>query len=350
MSGAPRVSRREFGRLADGRVVHEYLLDNGNGLRLAALDYGGIITSIWAPDRDGQSANIALGFDNLPDYLHRNQSFGVIAGRYANRIAGARFKIDGEEFHVDPNETSGNCLHGGSAGFGAQMWEGVMHEADAQGNVSLELRRKSPDGEMGFPGELDVIVRYTLTPDQTWRVDYEARTTKPTLCNLTSHAYFNLAGHGSALDHELTLPASRYTEVDGTGIPIENRSVAGTRHDFRTPHRVGDATLDHNWLLDKGDANSEGLHFAARLADAGSGRVMEMFTTEPCIQFYAGKWLNGSLRGHNGEFYQQGGGLCLETQHAPDSPNRAGADWPSTVLRPGEVYRSTTVHVFSVER
>ncbi|XHS78653.1 aldose epimerase family protein [Burkholderiaceae bacterium UC74_6] len=348
MSSAPQVTRREFGRLADGRAVHEYTLDNGQGLRLACLDYGGIVTSIWTPDREGRSANIALGFDNLPDYLHRNQSFGVIAGRYANRIAGARFAIDGEVCTVDANETSGNCLHGGSAGFGAQMWEGVMHAADAQGRVSLELRRTSPDGEMGFPGALDVVVRYTLEPGQVWRVDYEARTTRPTLCNLTSHAYFNLAGGGSALDHELRLHASRYTEVDDTGIPIENRSVAGTRFDFRAPNRVGDATLDHSWLLDHPFDGA--LHPAARLFDAGSGRAMEMFTTEPCIQFYAGKWLDGSLRGHGGEFYKQGGGLCLETQHAPDSPNREGSDWPSTVLRPGEVYRSTTVHKFSVER
>jgi len=348
MSAVTKVSRREFGRLADGRVVHEYTLDNGEGLRLAALDYGGIITSIWVPDREGRSANIALGFDNLPDYLHRNQSFGVIAGRYANRIAGARFAIDGQVFHVDANESSGNSLHGGSAGFGAQMWEAQMHPADGQGCVSLELRRTSADGEMGFPGEMKVSVRYTLEPGQVWRIDYEARTTRPTLCNLTSHAYFNLAGGGSALDHELTLPASRYTEVDETGIPVENRDVAGTRHDFRTPRRVGDATLDHNWLLDHPFDGA--LHPAARLFDAGSGRVMEMFTTEPCIQFYAGKWLNGSLRGHGGQIYRQGDGLCLETQHAPDSPNHEGADWPSTVLRPGEVYRSTTVHKFSVKR
>jgi len=348
IGGGAQVSRRVFGRLADGCAVHEYTLDNGQGLKLAALDYGGIVTSIWTPDREGRSANIALGFDQLPDYLHRNQSFGVIAGRYANRIAGARFAINGQVFHVDANEASGNCLHGGSAGFGAQMWQGTMHRADAQGCVSLELRRTSPDGEMGFPGELDVVVRYTLEPGQVWRVDYEARTTRPTLCNLTSHAYFNLAGGGTALDHELTLHASRYTEVDDSGIPIVNRPVAGTRHDFRAPRRVGDATLDHNWLLDHGPDG--GLHAAARLFDAGSGRAMEMFTTEPCIQFYAGKWLDGSLRGHGGEFYHQGEGLCLETQHAPDSPNREGADWPSTVLRPDQVYRSTTVHRFSVER
>jgi len=339
------VSAREFGHLPDGRVVHEYTIANGCGLQLRALDFGAIVTGLWAPDAAGDSANVVLGFDKLSDYVERNQAFGIIAGRYANRIAGARFELDGQEVRVDANDF-GNSLHGGSKGFGEQLWSGSLQERDADGRVSLLLRYTSADGEMGFPGELAVSVRYSLGPENDWRIDYEARTSRPTVCNLTSHAYFNLAGGGSALDHELTLHASRYTEVDAGGIPTENRSVAGSRYDFRAAKRVADATLDHNWLI---DAPRDGKrHPAAQLMERGSGRVMDVSTSEPCLQLYAGKWLNGSLKGHRGEVYEQGAGLCLETQHAPDSPNRSGPDWPTTVLRPGEVYRTSTVYRFSV--
>ena len=339
------ASAREFGRLPDGRVVHEYTINNGCGLQLTALDFGAIVTGLWAPDAAGDSANVVLGLDNLNDYMERNPAFGIVAGRYANRIAGARFELDGQEIRVDANDL-GNHLHGGSKGFGEQLWSGRLHERDVDGRVSLLLRYTSPDGEMGFPGELDVGVRYSLGPDNDWRIDYEARTSQPTVCNLTSHAYFNLAGGGTALDHELTLYANRYTEVDAAGIPIENRSVEGTRYDFRAARRVADATLDHNWLI---DAPHDGkLHPAARLTERDSGRVMDVSTSEPCLQMYAGKFLDGSLTGHRGEVYEQGAGLCLETQHAPDSPNRSGPDWPSTVLRPGEVYRSSTVYRFGV--
>ena len=343
MSG---ISKREFGRMPDGRPVHEYTLDNGRGLRLCALEYGGIVSQLWVPDRDGRSANVALGFDQLDDYLERNPHFGVIAGRYANRIAGARFKLDGHKYFVDENDF-GNCLHGGSHGFGQQLWRVEPQAPDAAGSVSLLLSRVSEDGEMGFPGRLDVQVRYTLGADSSWRVDYEARTDRPTHCSLTSHVYFNLAGGGSALDHELQMLASRYTEVNERGIPRGHVSVEGTRHDFRVMRPVADPTFDHNWLL---DAPCDGsLRPVAHLRCAASGREMAVLSTEPCVQFYAGKWLDGSLRGHGGEVYAQGAGLCLETQHAPDSPNHApDPDWPSTVLRPGEVYRSSTLHRFSV--
>ena len=340
------VSVREFGRMPDGRTVHEYTLDNGRGLRLCALDYGGIVTQIWTPDAQGRSANIALGFERFEDYLERNPYFGVIAGRYANRIAGARFRLDEHRYFVDANDR-GNCLHGGSAGFGRQLWRAEPRQGAGEA-VSLRLSRVSEDGEMGFPGRLEVQLRYTLgADDNSWRVDYEARTDRPTVCNLTSHVYFNLAGGGSALGHELQLPASRYTEVDERGIPLGHESVEGTRYDFRRMRPVAEAVFDHNWLLDH--PLDGRLHAAAHLRCAASGREMSVLTTEPCVQFYAGQSLDGSLVGHDGQRYAQGAGLCLETQHAPDSPNHApGPDWPSTVLRPGEVYRSSTVHRFSV--
>ena len=334
------VEVAEFGHLPDGRAVHQYTLSNANGLRLSVLDYGGIVTGLWLPD----GTNIVLGFDKLSDYLECKAFFGVIAGRYANRIADGRFTLDGQVYALDDND-QGNCLHGGKDGFGTQLWQATPQEADASGEVGLLLRYVSADGEMGFPGELDVSVRYSLNAHNEWRIDYEARTSKPTVVNLTSHAYFNLAGGGNALDHELTLNASRYTEINAKSIPTHHAAVEGTRYDFRQSRPIGEAIYDHNWVFDHPLDGQ--LHPAARLTDPASGRVMELLTTEPCIQFYAGKWLDGSLRGPNGKVYGQGTGLCLETQHAPDSPNReVGADWPSTVLRPGEVYRSATVHRF----
>jgi len=340
---AARIDKREFGQLADGRPVHEYRLDDGRGLQLAVLDYGAIVSGLWVPDRLGRSANVVLGFDNLRDYELRNPFFGVVAGRYANRIAGARFSIDGREYRVDANDGE-HCLHGGAAGFGRQLWQA---EPQLQGGVaSLLLRYTSADGEMGFPGRLAVAVRYTLDGNAGWRIDYEARSDQPTLCNLTSHGYFNLAGRGTALDHELQLFASRSTEADAQGIPIAHRPVDGSRFDFRAPRRVGDAEVfDHNWVLDH--PHDGRMHRAARLVCPTSGRALELHTTEPCVQFYAGAYLDGSLRGSNGEHYVRGAGLCLETQHAPDSPNRpAGPDWPSTLLRPGDFYRSSTLHRF----
>ena len=341
------ITQREFGTLRDGRTVHEYTLDNGRGLRLVVIDYGAIVTQLWTPDRAGRSANVVLGFESLRDYEERNSVYlGVIAGRYANRIANARFAIDGREYRVDANNGA-HCLHGGLQGFGTQLWSAEPQVPGSAGEVSLLLRYTSADGEMGFPGRLAVAVRYTLDAENGWRIDYEARTDQPTLCNLTSHAYFNLAGSGHVLDHELQLQAGRYTESDAEGIPIAHRSVAGTRFDFRTPRRIAEAGFDHHWVLDHPQDGR--MHLAARLGCAASGREMTLYTSEPGLQFYAGTWLDGSLTGHGGAVYQQGAGLCLETQHAPDSPNRApGADWPSTLLRPGDLYRSSTLHRFAV--
>jgi len=329
-------------------------MDNGQGLTLTAITLGGIVTGLWVPDAGGQRANIVLGFDNLDDYVQRNPHFGVIVGRYGNRIANGRFELDGQGHQLDCNDGP-NTLHGGSQGFGTRLWE-----AQIEGDTLL-LSYDSADGEQGFPGRLQARVRYSLGLDVdgcNWRIDYEAECDQATLVNMTHHDYFNLAGEGSVLGHRLHIPASRYTEVDAKRIPLGHAPVTGTPFDFRTPSviesRIRDAHpqvvmalgYDHNWVL---DAPFDGtLHLAARLEDPVSGRCMEMHSSEPAIQFYSGNFLDGSLVGPGRKTWRQGDGLCLEPQHSPDSPNHeVGPEWPSTVLRPGEVYRSSTVHRFS---
>lgn len=350
----PTLQRRHVGTLADGRIVEEYTLDNGTGLALSAINLGGIVTAIRVPDRQGHVANVVLGFSRLADYVERNPHFGTIVGRYANRIANGRFELDGHQ-HVLPTNDGPNVLHGGARGFGARWWEATPEPPAADGSVGLRLDRVSADGEEGFPGRLDVSVRYTLTASREWRVDYRATCDRATVVNLSHHDYFNLAGMGSALDHELTLAASRYTTIDRHLVPVAVVDVEGTPFDFRQPIpvaariRKGDAQLalargyDHNWILDR---PGPGLQFAARLHQRTSGRVLEIETTEPAMQFYSGNFLDGSLLGQGGALYRQGDGLCLEPQHFPDSPNRP--DFPSTVLRPGEVFTSCTVYRFGV--
>ncbi|MEO6277485.1 aldose epimerase family protein [Roseateles sp.] len=344
----PRISVRDYGRLPDGRQVHEYRLDNGRGLVLTALDWGGIVTGLWVPDSSGRTDNVVLGLASLEAYLAGAGSYlGVVAGRYANRIAGASFELDGQRHRLAANDGP-NCLHGGPEGFGARLWQGLPRRPSDDGSVSLRLERVSPNGEMGFPGTLHVAVTYTLAADMSWRVGYEATTDLATVVNLTSHAYFNLAGaeSGSALEHRLKLHASRYTEPDATGVPLRHVAVDGTPFDFRRERAIrADVGYDHNWLLDH--PLDGALHPAASLHDPVSGRRMDILTTEPAIQFYAGTWLNGSLIGPGGQPFTRGTGVCLETQHNPDSPNRPiGPDWPSTVLRPGELFRSATLHRF----
>jgi aldose 1-epimerase len=353
-SGRAGITCREFGRMPDGRAVDEYTLANGSGMTLAAINLGGIVTSIHVPDRNGQSGNVVLGFDNLADYVERNPNFGTIVGRYANRIAGARFELDGREHRLDTNDGP-NCLHGGERGFGRRWWAGTPLPIAADGSVALQLDYTSEDGEGDFPGRLAVTVRYTLSAGNTWRVDYRASSDCATVVNLSHHDYFNLAGSGSALGHRLTLAASRYTPVDRHLIPVAVEDVAGTPFDFRLATPIGvrirgsHAQLaiargyDHNMILDRIEP---GLAFAARLEDEASGRVLEIETTEPAVQFYSGNFLDGRLLGSGGALYRQGDGLCLETQHYPDSPNRP--DFPSTVLRPGEVFASSTVYRFGI--
>lgn len=349
---------REYGRLPDGRVVHDYTLDNGLGLKLRALTLGGIVTELWTPDAQGRSGNVTLGFDNLDDYVHRNPSFGVIVGRYCNRIAGASFELDGQTYTLPRNDGL-NCLHGGPGGFGSLLWEAAPAEPLAGEAVALRFTLTSPDGDQGFPGELKVSVRYALSAtDNSWRIDYEATTDRATVLNLTHHAYFNLAGHGTALGHRVTIPASRYSEISKQLIPQRHASVDGTPFDFRTATAI-DARIrqshpqlllargyDHSYLLD-GTPDANGLRHAATLEDPASGRRMQVLTSEPAVQLYSGNFLDGSLAGPGGCVYRQGDGLCLETQHTPDSlHHEASEDWPSTVLRPGEVFRSTTIHRF----
>lgn len=354
---AASVSVRAFGVLPDGRTVDEYTLDNGCGVRLRAINYGGIVTAIECPDRQGRTANVVLGFDNLDDYVERNPHFGTLVGRYANRIAHARFALDGREYRLDANDGA-HALHGGPAGFGRRWWAIRPVPTGEVDGAAIDLQLASEDGDAGYPGRLDVSVRYTLGTAGDWRVDYRAQCDRPTVVNLTQHSYFNLAGFGSALDHELTLQASRFLQTDAGLIPGEAADVAGTPFDFRRPRRIGERVraddsrlrtargYDHCYLLDR-PAHDGSLFDAARLADPLSGRVLEIATTEPALQLYSGNFLDGRLRGSGGEAYRQGDGICLETQHPPNAPNRA--DFPSTVLRPGQSFTSTTVHRFRVE-
>ncbi|MFM9697456.1 aldose epimerase family protein [Streptomyces europaeiscabiei] len=342
-----------FGKLADGTEIHRWSLENG-GTRLKVLSYGGIVQCLETPDRDGRYANISLGFDTVEDYVAGSPYFGALIGRYGNRIGAGRFTLDGETYELSVNDGP-NSLHGGADGFDRAVWD-VEPFTDGP-DVGLRLSYTSADGEMGYPGTLDVEVTYTLTEQGEWRIDYGATTDRTTVVNLTNHVYWNLAGEGSGsvLDHELTIAAARYTPVGSGLIPTgEPADVAGTPFDFRTAKAVGkdvraaDPQLlrakgfDHNWVLDKG--GTAGPERAATLTDPASGRTLKISTTEPGLQFYSGNFLDGTLVGPSGKTYRQGDALCLETQHFPDSPNKPS--YPSTVLRPGETYRSTTVHAF----
>ncbi|WGT62315.1 aldose epimerase family protein [Variovorax paradoxus] len=350
------ITSREFGRMPDGRAVTEYTLDNGRGLSLSAINLGGIVTALHVPDREGQSGNIVLGLPTLEDYLKPHPHFGTIVGRYANRIARGRFMLDGVAHQLAVNDGA-NSLHGGHKGFGTRFWHIEEVPAyTAADEVAIELRYTSADGEEGFPGEVRVTVRYVLgTTENTWRIDYRAVADRATVLNLSHHDYFNLAGGGAVRDHRLTIPASRFCPVDAGLIPLGLAPVNGTPFDFRVPTHIGARMgepheqlrvaggYDHNWVLDREPA---GMALAARLEHEPSGRVMEVLTTEPAVQFYSGNFLDGSLRGRDGETIRQGAGLCLETQHYPDSPNQPS--FPSTVLRPGEAFSSSTLHRFGV--
>lgn len=348
------VSRSAFGRLPDGRPVELFTLTNAHGIEVRAMTYGAIITSIRTPDRNGTPADIALGFDSLGGYLGGSPYFGAVVGRYANRIAGGRFTLDGVGYQLARNNGP-NTLHGGARGFDKVLWSGEPFETGS--TVGVRLRYDSPDGEEGYPGALAVQVTYTLTDADELMVDYEASTTKATPINLSQHTYWNLHGDGGdILDHALTLDASAFTPVDSTLIPTgQIAPVAGTPFDFRraTPigARINDQHeqlrfgrgYDHNWVIDRDRPGT--LVHAARLEDPVSGRRLDISTTEPGVQFYSGNFLDGSLKGKGGRVYGHRTGLCLETQHFPDSPNHQ--NFPSTVLRPGEHYRSRTVIAFS---
>jgi aldose 1-epimerase len=346
----PRPARADFGALASGAKISVYTLTNKNGLEARVTTYGGRLVSLRAPDRKGTLGDIVLGFDSVASYADNpGRFFGATVGRYANRIGGARFTLGGVEYKLDKNDGQ-NSLHGGSHGFYQAIW--TARELPDGG---LELTYSSKDGEGGYPGNLRGIVTYHLTDANELRIDYRATTDKATVMNLTNHAYFNLRGSGDILGHRLTINADRFTPVDAGLIPTgELHSVAGTPFDFRRPTAIGariednDEQLklgkgyDHNYVL-----NGSGLRLAARVEEPTSGRFLEVLTDQPGVQFYSGNSLDGTLHGRGGQVYNRRSGLCLETQHFPDSPNKP--DFPSTVLKPGAEFHSTTIYKFGSE-
>lgn len=356
------VQPRPFGRLSTGETVELFTLRNAHGIEVRLTNYGGIITSIRTPDRNGRFADIVLGYDDLPGYVRNNSPyFGAIVGRYANRIAHGRFTLDGNTYTLAVNNGP-NSLHGGLRGFDKVVWKAKPFR-NRHGEV-VELSYTSRDGEEGYPGTLQVRVVYTLTADDELIVDYFATTDKATALNLSQHTYWNLAGDASRdiLGHLLTINADSITPVDSTLIPTgELMSVEGTPFDFRSPKPIGaridqrDNTqirfgngYDHNFVLHRGELPPTVQVFAAEVDEPESGRMLKVFTGEPAIQFYSGNFLDGSITGKGGRVYRFRYGLALETQHYPDSPNHP--NFPSTILRPGQQYRSRTIFQFGVSK
>lgn len=344
-----------YGKLTDGTPISQTILRNDHGMEVRFISYGATITDIIVPDRSGKMANVNLGFGNIADWEEKNRNYGLgaIMGRYAGRIAGAKFTIDGKEYKLAQNDGK-NTLHGGPGGFDSQVWrvEPFMRP-DVSGAV---LTLSSPASSQGFPGKLDVRVTYSLSNDNGLQIDYDARTDAPTVFNFTNHAYFNLAGAGSGtvLNHQMQVFADKYVVFDDGGIPSgEYKSVAGTPFDFRQPavigpkmkHRqVGERGYNHSWWIP--DQRGDVAKLAGRLIDSGSGRVMDILTTEPSFHAYAAGYFSGEDKGAQGTLYRRHDGIALETQHLSNAPNDARL--PSTLLRPGEVYRSTTIYRFGV--
>ena len=355
---APPIPSQSFGKDKDGKTVRIYTLTNPQGLEARITAYGATLVSLKVPGGNGALEDVVLGFDSLAGYTQTPAPpyFGATIGRYANRIGGAKFTLDGKSYTLAKNDGA-NSLHGGLRGFDKVLWTAEpLVTSDGQ---ALHLSYLSKDGEEGYPGNVSVTVTYTLTPSNELRIHYTASTDRDTIVNLTNHSYFNLSGPGSGdiLDHLLTINADRFTPVDAGLIPTgELRNVAGTPFDFREPHRIGERInsddeqiklgrgYDHNWILNRA---STGLEPAARVVDRKSGRVLEVLTTETGIQFYTGNFLDGTFKGKGGVAYQRRGAFCLETQHYPDSPNHS--DFPSTVLKPGQTLDSITVFRFSAQ-
>ncbi len=337
-------------------VLNVYTLANKNGVKMTVTNFGCKIISLWVPDRNGTLGDVVLGYDSAQQYVAGNPSFGAIIGRYGNRIGKAKFVLDGKEYLLSANN-HGNSLHGGPNGFHNAYWQTEQNPATPN---RLEFRYLSKDGEEGYPGNLNAKIVYTLTDDNELVIDYLATTDKTTVINLTHHSYFNLAGpaNGDILNHSMMIDADRFTVVDEGLIPTgELRKVEGTPFDFRKPHRIGERIdahdqqiefgkgYDHNWVLNKKDKS---LTLAAKVTEPTTGRVMEVLTTEPGVQFYTGNFLNGNDRGKGGKAYDFRTGFCLEAQHFPDSPNRP--DFPSVILKPGEKYEQKTVYRFSTTK
>jgi len=346
----------KFEKTIDGKQTGLYTLKNSNGLEVAITNYGGRIVGILAPDKEGNFEDICLGYNSLDEYFsNQEQYFGALIGRYGNRIANGKFTLDGQEYTLAQNDGP-NHLHGGPKGFHAVVWDVVESSAS-----SLKLHYLSADMEEGYPGNLDVTVTYTLNDENELKIEYSATTDKPTVVNLTNHCYFNLAGEGSGEtvnNHYLTINADQFTPVNSTLIPVgENANVEGTPFDFRTPKQIGrdieqqheqllfGKGYDHNFVLNK--ANEGEMTLAARVVEPVSGRAMEVYTSEPGVQFYGGNFMNGKNSGKAGVPYGHRMGFCLETQHFPNSPNQE--NFPSTRLNPGETYSTTTIYKFSAE-
>lgn len=342
----------------DGQTVERYVLSNDAGLSVAILSFGAVIQKLHVPDASGNTANVVLGFDNLAQYQEKNPHFGSVIGRFANRISGSKFTLDGTVHELTPNKGTFTA-HGGAKPFDHYIWQTEV--VDLDDGPGMKLTHVSPDGDEGFPGELTATVTYSLTPDNGLRLDYTAATTKPTVHNLTNHSYFNLPGEasGTVEDHLLTVHATHYTPTGTDQIPTgEIAPLARTGLDFPVPRRIGDAVrdasdpqiriargIDHNYVVNR-DAGTDDLVTAARLEEPASGRVMEVLTTMPGMQIYTSNSLDGSLTGFSGRLYRQTDAICFETQQFPDAPNHA--DFPSAVLRPGEEFRSTTIYRFGI--
>jgi aldose 1-epimerase len=349
------IKQDPFGALPDGRIADVFTLENRTGMVVRITNYGGIVLSCLVPDRRGVLGDVVLGYDDLAGYLRKSPYLGALVGRYANRIGGANFTLKGVEYPLAANNGE-NALHGGRIGFDKQLWQARVIEGTRSEPGSLVLSHRSPDGDEGYPGTVDVVVTCQLTEDQELRLTYQATTDRTTILNLTNHSYFNLAGGGTILDHQVALHADQFTPINDRLIPTgEIRHVAGTPFDFRSPHRIGarieeaDPQLafgkgyDHNFVLNHPPGV---LGLAAEVDELVSGRRLEVLTTEPGVQFYTGNFLDGSIIGKQGRTYLRRSGFCLETQHFPDSPHHP--HFPSTVLEPGETYRSETIFRFSV--
>ncbi|MBN1417268.1 MAG: galactose mutarotase [Planctomycetes bacterium] len=355
-AGEMKIEKQAFGKTPDGQAADLYTLTNANGVRMRVTNYGGIIVSLEVPDRAGKPDDVVLGYDKLEDYIKASPYFGAIVGRYGNRIAKGKFTLDGVEYTLVTNNGE-NHLHGGTKGFDKVLW--AAKEVKQPDAVGLELTYTSKDREEGYPGNLSAKVVYLLTNENQLKVDYTATTDKATVLNLTQHTYFNLAGAGTRdiLDHVVMIDADRFTPVDEGLIPTgELRPVKGTPFDFTTPTAIGarigedDEQLklgggyDHNFVL---NGTPGELRLAARVEEPTTGRILEVSTTEPGVQFYVGNFLDGSNIGKGGRAYKHRYGFCLETQHFPDSPNKP--EFPTVVLKPGETYRHTTVFAFSAK-
>ncbi|MFA7368380.1 MAG: aldose epimerase family protein [Kiritimatiellales bacterium] len=346
------ADKKAFGKNQFGEEVDLFTLTNRNGVKVRIMNHGGTIVSLETPDRNGRAADIVLGHDTAAEYVQASPYFGCAVGRFANRIKGGRFTVDGKEYSLAVNNGP-NALHGGLRGFDKVIWDAQLLPAEN----AVRMTYVSADGEEGFPGEVKTVITYTLTEDNELKIDYAAETTKATPYNITNHSYFNLAGHdaGYVGKQILTINADTLLPTDEASIPYgEKMAVAGTPFDFRTPHAIGEridadheqirfgSGYDHNFCLNK--KTDGGLSLAARAEDPVGGRVLEVYTTEPGVQFYSANWLDGAPPGKGGCKYVRRGGFCLETQHYPDSPNQL--QFPSCILRPGKAFRSQTVHKF----